>query len=113
MRFTTYSVGNEVFYGAVTDTGMIALNDAFPQWKTLRDVIAASGLGELERFAASTSITHSDFTYEIPIPDPGKLSVLVSIFPIAMQSTKTGVISRNICHFSLAFPTRSPGTNVL
>ena len=44
MRYATYSVGVETFYGAVMDDGMIPLNGDFPQWPTLVDVIQASGL---------------------------------------------------------------------
>ena len=41
MKFATYSVAGEKFYGAVTKAGMISLNDAFPQWPTLFEAVRA------------------------------------------------------------------------
>jgi hypothetical protein len=39
-KFATFSSNGATFYGLVTDQGMIALSDAFPQYPTLREVIA-------------------------------------------------------------------------
>ena len=44
MRFATYTAEGEMHYGAVSDEGMICLSTEFPQWKTMRDVIAAKCL---------------------------------------------------------------------
>ena len=44
MNFATYSVDNQMFYGAVTDDGLIALSPDFPEWPTLLDVIEAGGV---------------------------------------------------------------------
>ena len=46
-RLATYSADGQEFYGAVTDTGMIALSPDFPQWPTLYDAIRAGGLQDL------------------------------------------------------------------
>ena len=37
MRFASYTNGGDKYYGAITDEGMVALNDDFPQWPTLLD----------------------------------------------------------------------------
>jgi 2-keto-4-pentenoate hydratase/2-oxohepta-3-ene-1,7-dioic acid hydratase in catechol pathway len=74
-RFATYSANGETFYGAVTDDGMIALSADFPNWPTLREVIAADGLHTLATAAADLSVTHPNgsFNFEIPIPAPEKI----------------------------------------
>ncbi|NKX42806.1 2-hydroxyhepta-2,4-diene-1,7-dioate isomerase, partial [Rhodobacteraceae bacterium R_SAG2] len=62
MRFATYTADGETFYGAVTDAGMIALSPHFPDWPTLRDVIAADGLPVLAQAAEGKPVTHTNFT---------------------------------------------------
>ena len=47
MRFATFSAGGYTGYGAVVDAGMIALNEQFPHWPTLFDVVHAGGLEAL------------------------------------------------------------------
>jgi len=90
MKFASYSVNGEAFYGAVTDDGMIALNDAFPQWPTLRDVIADGSLDALAEAAAQKSVTHTDFDFEIPIPNPGKIICVGVNFPDRNAEYKDG-----------------------
>lgn len=90
MKFASYSVNGEAFYGAVTDDGMIALNDAFPQWPTLRDVIADGSLDALAEVAAQKSVTHTDFDFEIPIPNPGKIICVGVNFPDRNAEYKDG-----------------------
>jgi len=90
MKFASYSVNGEAFYGAVTDDGMIALNDAFPQWPTLRDVIADGSLDALAEVAAQKSVTHADFDFEIPIPNPGKIICVGVNFPDRNAEYKDG-----------------------
>jgi len=90
MKFASYSVNGEAFYGAVTDDGMIALNDAFPQWPTLRDVIADGSLDALAEVAAQKSVTHAEFDFEIPIPNPGKIICVGVNFPDRNAEYKDG-----------------------
>lgn len=90
MRFATYSANGEVFYGAVSDAGMIALSPDFPQWPTLRDVIAADGLATLEAAAQGKGVTHTDFTYEIPVPNPEKILCVGVNFPDRNAEYKDG-----------------------
>ena len=47
MNFATYTAQGQQFYGVDTGTGMIALSPYFPNWPTLRDVIAADALHQL------------------------------------------------------------------
>ena len=38
MRVATYRAGGARHYGMVTDTGLIALDQEFPHWPSLREV---------------------------------------------------------------------------
>lgn len=91
MRFATYSAGGETFYGAVAQGGMIALSPVFEQWPTLREVIAAGGLPELEA-AAAGPVTHAEgsFQYQIPVPSPEKIICVGVNFPDRNAEYKDG-----------------------
>jgi 2-keto-4-pentenoate hydratase/2-oxohepta-3-ene-1,7-dioic acid hydratase in catechol pathway len=90
MRFATYSSAGDTFYGAVTDTGMIALNDAFPEWPTLLDVIKADGLGALEAAAAGRSDTHTNVQYEMVLPNAPRILCVGVNFPDRNAEYKDG-----------------------
>ena len=92
MKFATYTAAGEEFYGAVGERGMIALSPDFPQWPTLREVIEADGLDELEMAANDRSVTHpaGKFTYEIPIPKPEKIICVGVNFPDRNAEYKDG-----------------------
>ncbi|MBY6057455.1 fumarylacetoacetate hydrolase family protein [Leisingera daeponensis] len=100
-RFATYTADGEVFYGTVTETGMIALSPQFPDWPTLREVIAADGLAALAQATKGQPVTHTDFTYEIPIPNPEKILCVGVNFPDRNAEYKDG--SAQPKHMSL-FP---------
>jgi len=90
MNFATYSAEGQTFYGAVAEDGMIALSPVFPEWPTLREVIAASGLPELAAQAEGRQVTHTNFTYEIPIPAPEKIICVGVNFPDRNAEYKDG-----------------------
>lgn len=92
MKLATYSVGNEQFWGAVNDEGMIALSTQFTQWKTLRNVIEAGALAEVTKAAEGASITHpaGSFRYDIPVPDPEKIICVGVNFPDRNAEYKDG-----------------------
>ncbi|UWS81862.1 fumarylacetoacetate hydrolase family protein (plasmid) [Phaeobacter sp. G2] len=90
MRFATYTAEGETFYGAVTDTGMIALNDTCPQWATLYDVIAAGALEELEKLAADKPVSHTDFIYEMVLPNAPRILCVGVNFPDRNAEYKDG-----------------------
>ncbi len=81
MRFATYSSDGKTFYGAVTETGMIALNDAFPAWPTLFEAVRAGGLGALAEAAAGRDVTHTRFDYEMVMPDARRILCVGVNFP--------------------------------
>ncbi|WP_270732899.1 fumarylacetoacetate hydrolase family protein [Shimia sp. Alg240-R146] len=90
MKFATYSSANETFYGAVTDNGMIALNDAFPQWPTLLDAVQAGGLSALTEAAGDKAATHTDFHYEMVLPNAPRILCVGVNFPDRNAEYKDG-----------------------
>ncbi|MEP1964359.1 fumarylacetoacetate hydrolase family protein [Tateyamaria sp.] len=90
MRFATYTAQGQSFYGAVTDSGMIALNDSFPQWPTLFDAMAAQGIGQLIAAAKDKPITHHDFTYDMVMPNARRILCVGVNFPDRNAEYKDG-----------------------
>ncbi len=90
MKFATVRAGGERFFGVVVDDGFVALSAEFPQWRSLRDVIAAHGLPELARAAAGRAVTHTNFAFEIPVPDPEKIICVGVNFPDRNAEYKDG-----------------------
>ncbi|MEX0350731.1 MAG: fumarylacetoacetate hydrolase family protein [Paracoccaceae bacterium] len=95
MRFATYTAKGETFYGAVSDDGMIALNPLFPDWPSLREVIAADGFSTLEQAAQGRVVTHPDVIYQIPVPNPGKIICVGVNFPDRNAEYKDGSAQPN------------------
>ena len=81
MRFASYTAGGETFYGAITDEGAIALSPEFPEWPAMLDVIRAGGLGTLEQAVTARAVTHTEFTYDIPIPNAPRILCVGVNFP--------------------------------
>jgi 2-keto-4-pentenoate hydratase/2-oxohepta-3-ene-1,7-dioic acid hydratase in catechol pathway len=92
MNFSTYQVDGKQYYGGVTDRGMIALSPKFLQWNTLRNVIEAGALSQLEQAAVGQEITHANgqFSYDIPVPDPEKIICVGVNFPDRNAEYKDG-----------------------
>lgn len=89
-RFATYTANGQTFYGAVTEAGMIALSPEFPRWPTLLDVIAGGGLADLGRAAAGRGVTHTDFTYEMVLPNARRILCVGVNFPDRNAEYKDG-----------------------
>jgi len=92
MKFATYTADGEQFYGAVTDTGIIALSPHFPQWTTLRNVIETDGLHTLAQAAQGREVTHENgsFRFDIPVPDPEKIICVGVNYPDRNAEYKDG-----------------------
>lgn len=90
MRFATYSSGGQTFFGAVTDAGMIALNDQCPQWPTLLDAVRAGGLNQLARIAGDRPVTHRDFVYDMVLPNASRILCVGVNFPDRNAEYKDG-----------------------
>jgi len=89
-KFATYTADGQTFYGAVTDAGMIALSTDFPQWPTLRDVIIAGALDQLEVAAKNRDVTHTDVIYQMPLPNTDRILCVGVNFPDRNAEYKDG-----------------------
>ena len=90
MRFATYTANGQSHYGAATDGGMIALNDSFPHWATLLDVVKASGFDALAQAAEGKPVTHTDFQYEMVLPNAQRILCVGVNFPDRNAEYKDG-----------------------
>ena len=92
MKFSTIRSNDAQLYGAVTDTGFISLSQEFPQWPTLKDVIASQGLPRLSTAAQSSAVTHpnGNFTYQMPIANGEKIICVGVNFPDRNAEYKDG-----------------------
>ncbi len=92
VRFATFTANGIQFYGAVCEEGMIALSPEFPQWKTLKNVIEASGFSALAAAASGMKATHphGTFAWDIPVPDPEKIICVGVNFPDRNAEYKDG-----------------------
>ena len=92
MKFSTIRSNDAQLYGAVTDTGFISLSQEFPQWPTLKDVIACQGLAMLSTAAKSSAVTHPNgsFTYQMPIANGEKIICVGVNFPDRNAEYKDG-----------------------
>ncbi|UWR05402.1 fumarylacetoacetate hydrolase family protein (plasmid) [Ruegeria conchae] len=90
MRYATYTANEELFYGAVADEGMIALSPDFPHWPSLYDVIAAGALDQLGAVAKGKPVTHTEFTYEMVMPNARRILCVGVNFPDRNAEYKDG-----------------------
>ena len=90
MRFASYKNGGEKYYGAVTDEGIIALNDDFPQWPTLLDAVKADGLSDLAKAIVGKVATHTEFQYQMVLPNAHRILCVGVNFPDRNAEYKDG-----------------------
>lgn len=90
MRLATYSTDGVTYYGAITDAGAICLSQDFPDWPTLFDAVAANGLEDLSRAAEGKPVTHTDFDYEMVLPNAPRILCVGVNFPDRNAEYKDG-----------------------
>ncbi|GAB5435670.1 fumarylacetoacetate hydrolase family protein [Falsiruegeria mediterranea] len=90
MRFATYAANGESFFGAITDDGATALNDAFPGRASLYEVIAAGEFDKLSEAAKGKPVTHTEFTYDMVMPDVRRILCVGVNFPDRNAEYKDG-----------------------
>ncbi|MBT9246274.1 fumarylacetoacetate hydrolase family protein (plasmid) [Gemmobacter fulvus] len=92
MNLVTFTATGSQHWGVTAPGGVIALSDAFPQWKTLRNVIEAQAIGQVLAAAEGRAITHADGSYrhDIPVPDPEKIICVGVNFPDRNAEYKDG-----------------------
>ncbi|MEL7098343.1 MAG: fumarylacetoacetate hydrolase family protein [Pseudomonadota bacterium] len=87
MRFATYTADGMQRYGIDTGAGMIDCTS--PELPSLRDVIAGPGLHSLVQHR-DKPVTHTAFTYDIPVPNPEKIICVGVNFPDRNAEYKDG-----------------------
>lgn len=90
MKFATFTASGDTFFGAITDQGAIALNDDFPNHTSLFEVIAAGAFDQLSTAAEGQPVTHTDFAYEMVMPDARRILCVGVNFPDRNAEYKDG-----------------------
>ncbi len=92
MNLVTFTADGRQHWGVSAPGGVVALSPEFPQWRTLRDVIAAQAIPQLLAAGKGRAITHAEgsFTYDIPVPDPEKIICVGVNFPDRNAEYKDG-----------------------
>ena len=90
MRIASFTADGVSYYGVITDAGAVALSPGFPQWPTLYDVIAAGGLDDLIIAATGKTVTHTDFTFDMVMPNAPRILCVGVNFPDRNAEYKDG-----------------------
>ena len=92
MMLVTFTAGGRQHWGVTAPGGVLALSDAFPQWRTLCNVIEAGAIPQVLTAAKGRTASHSEgsFTYAPPIPDPEKIICVGVNFPDRNAEYKDG-----------------------
>ena len=90
MKYATYTAVGQTHYGAVTDDGMIALDGDFPEWPTLLDVVQAGGFDALAQAVEAKAVTHTDFEFEMVLPNAPRILCVGVNFPDRNAEYKDG-----------------------
>lgn len=109
MKYASYNVNGKSFWGAVAEDGMIDLSGQFSQWKTLKDVIEAGGLSQLYEAAKDAAVTHTQFDYDIPITNPGRIICVGVNFPDRNAEYKDGSQAPENMSLFIRFPSSFVG----
>ena len=90
MRLATFTADGQTHYGAITEAGAVALNHRFPEWPTLYEAIAAGGLSALTEAASGADVTHTEFDFEMVMPDARRILCVGVNFPDRNAEYKDG-----------------------
>ena len=92
MNLVTFTSNGVQHWGVTVPGGVLALSGEFPQWPTLREVIAAGAVPEVLAAGQGRMASHAEgsFTYDIPIPQPEKIICVGVNFPDRNAEYKDG-----------------------
>ena len=90
MKFATCSSNGAQFYAAITEAGAIALNSHFPQYASLFEAVQHNALAELADAVKSLPVTHTEFEYEMVLPDAKRILCVGVNFPDRNAEYKDG-----------------------
>jgi len=76
MKFLTYEYNGSIYWGAITDSGVVNLSEKLGG--DLQSIIQEGRLAEAEKIALQTTPTHQlcDIKYLAPITQPGKIACI-------------------------------------
>ncbi|MGL4237035.1 fumarylacetoacetate hydrolase family protein [Tabrizicola sp.] len=83
MNLVAFTASGVQHWGVRAPGGVLALSGEFPQWRTLRNVIAAGAIPAVLDAATGRLASHTEgsFTYDIPVADPEKIICVGLNFP--------------------------------
>ena len=83
MNLVTFTAEERRHWGVTVPGGVLALSGRFPQWPTLRAVIAAGGIPQVMAAGQGQAPSHAEgsFRYEMPVPDAEKIVCVGVNFP--------------------------------
>ena len=92
MMLVSFTAEGRPHWGVSVPGGVLALSDAFPQWRTLRNLIEAGAIPQILAAATGRAASHSEgsFTYDPPMPDPEKIICVGVNFPDRNAEYKDG-----------------------
>ena len=90
MKLVSFISEGKSCYGVGLTNGVVELSNQHPEWKTLRDVIHANGIGQLVQASKRRTITHNynEIEFTIPIPDPEKIICVGINYPARADEYK-------------------------
>ena len=92
MMLVSFTAKGVQHWGTTAPGGVVALSGAFPQWRSLRNVIEAGAIAQILAAAQGRPASHREgsFTYDPPIPDPEKIICVGVNFPDRNAEYKDG-----------------------
>jgi len=92
MNLVTFSAGAAQFWGVTVPGGVLALSAEFPEWPSLRAVIAAGGIDRVLAAGQGRAPSHvqGGFTWDMPVPDAEKIICVGVNFPDRNAEYKDG-----------------------
>lgn len=92
MNLATFTAQGRQHWGVTAPDGVVALSGRFPQWRSLRDVIAAGAIPQVLAAGQGAAATHPEggFRWDIPVPDPEKIICVGVNFPDRNAEYKDG-----------------------
>lgn len=107
----TFTADGKKHWGVTASGGVLALSAEFPEWRTLRDVIAAGAVPALLEAATGRAASHAEgsFTYDPPIPDPEKIICVGVNFPDRNAEYKDGQDAPPNMSLFIRFPSSFTG----
>lgn len=92
MNLVTFTADGRQHWGVTVPGGVLALSGRFPQWPSLRAVIAAGAIPQVLAAAEGQAPSHAEGTYrhEMPVPDAEKILCVGVNFPDRNAEYKDG-----------------------